>query len=146
MWESAAFACIVGGGGVALLAVMKERNGITGSGVLYERDREGFTKTELRWKRGSQSERDVRQPLERTLRLTPSHSLPFSICKYPTSPEDVFDLFSFFSLLKKLAVRWKYVCFALITWQPVAGWGEVQPEPSSFSFTSKQVWWCFQKP
>lgn len=37
-----------GGWGGALLAVMKERNGITGSGVLYERDREGFTKTELR--------------------------------------------------------------------------------------------------
>lgn len=34
-------------GGWPLLAVMKERECITGSCVLYERDREGFTKKEV---------------------------------------------------------------------------------------------------
>lgn len=86
-------------GGWPLLAVRKERVCITGSCVLYERDREGFTKKEMTWKRDSQSEREASQPLERTLRLTPSYSPPFSICKYSTSSEDslliVFDVILF---------------------------------------------------
>lgn len=72
------------------------RECITGSCVLYERDREGFTKKEMTWKRDSQIEREVSQPLKRTLRLTPSYSLPGSICKYSTLPEGsvliVFDV------------------------------------------------------
>lgn len=60
---------------------------ITGSDVLYERDREGFTKKEMTWKQESQSEREVTQPLESTLRLTPSYSPLFSICKYSMSSE-----------------------------------------------------------
>lgn len=65
-----------GEGGQPLLAVMKEGECITGNCVLYERDREGFTKKEMTWKRDSQSEREARQPLKRTLRFTPLHSPP----------------------------------------------------------------------
>lgn len=84
-------------GGWPLLAVMKDRVCITGSCLLYERDREGFTKKEETWKRDSQSEREAIQPLESTLRLTPLYSLPFSICKYSTSSEDsvIFDVILF---------------------------------------------------
>lgn len=87
-------------GGWPLLAVMREREFITGSCVLYERDREGFTEKEVTWKRDSQSEREASQPLKSTLRLTPSYSPPFSTCKYSTSSEDsllgVFDVIFFF--------------------------------------------------
>lgn len=85
--------------GWPLLAVMKEKEHITGSSVLCERDREGFTKKEVTWKRESQSEREVRRPLESTLRLTPSYSPPFSICKYSTSSEDSSEVLAVFDVI-----------------------------------------------
>lgn len=82
-----------------------ERESITGSCVLYERDREGFTKKEVSWKRDSHSEIEASRPLESTLRLTPSCFLPFSICRYSTSSEDsvlfVFDVILLILLLRQ---------------------------------------------
>lgn len=101
----------VGAGGWPLLAVMKERESITGSCVLYERDREGFTKKEVSWKRDSHSEIEASRPLESTLRLTPSCFLPFSICRYSTSSEDsvlfVFDVILLILLLRQRVIERK---------------------------------------
>lgn len=107
-------------GGWLLLAVMKERC-ITGSCVLYERDREGFTETEVTWKRDSQSEREARQPLESKLRLTPLYSPPFSICKYSTSSKEsvllLFDVILFISYWGRGCWGGKYLRFTRVTQQ-----------------------------
>lgn len=89
--RSGAWGWGLGGGGERGMASYWQwwrRECITGSCVLYELDREGFTKKEVTWKRDSQSEREASQPLESSLRLTPSYSPPYSICKYSTSSED----------------------------------------------------------
>ena len=122
-----------GGGGESLLAVMKERSSITGSGVLYERDREGF-KDRAAIKEG-QSERKRRQATtwknSEVDTFTFSAFLHLQIFHILTAPPS-YLIFSHFLLLKKFAMKGKYLCFALIPWQPVAGWGDVRPEPSSF--------------
>lgn len=93
--------------------------------VLYERDREESQSKEMTWKRDSHNEREVKQPLKRTLRLTPSHLPPFSICKYSTSLDDTpliaFDVILFIFIKsegageeKTFGLPWSHNCCLML--------------------------------
>lgn len=106
------------------------RECITGSCVLYERDREGFRETEVTWKRDSQSEREASQPLESKLRLTPLYSPLFSIWKYSTSSKEsvllLFDVILFIYYWGRECWGGKHLWFTTVTQQLIDVWGEVQ--------------------